>query len=249
MTKYPAVPVSPDFAKLEDAILKRWQDEKIFEASVERNPRRNADGSSNEFVFYDGPPFANGLPHYGHIVTGFVKDIVPRYQTMKGRHVERRFGWDCHGLPAELVVEKELGVNGAREIIDYGIGKFNKACETSVTRFTQDWEWYVTRQGRWVDFGDQYRTMDITFMESVMWAFKTLWDKGLIYEGYRIVPYSWAVQTPLSNFETRLDNSYRERTDPTLTVGFMLNDNDKTGANTRLLAWTTTPWTLPSNMA
>ncbi len=249
MTKYPAVPVSPDFAKLEDAILKRWQDEKIFEASVERNPRRNADGSSNEFVFYDGPPFANGLPHYGHIVTGFVKDIVPRYQTMKGRHVERRFGWDCHGLPAELVVEKELGVNGAREIIDYGIGKFNKACETSVTRFTQDWEWYVTRQGRWVDFGDQYRTMDITFMESVMWAFKTLWDKGLIYEGYRIVPYSWAVQTPLSNFETRLDNSYRERTDPTLTVGFMLNDNEKTGANTRLLAWTTTPWTLPSNMA
>ncbi|MDY0029163.1 MAG: isoleucine--tRNA ligase [Pseudobdellovibrionaceae bacterium] len=249
MTKYPAVPVSPDFAKLEDAILKRWQDEKIFEASVERNPRRNADGSSNEFVFYDGPPFANGLPHYGHIVTGFVKDIVPRYQTMKGRHVERRFGWDCHGLPAELVVEKELGVNGAREIIDYGIGKFNKACETSVTRFTQDWEWYVTRQGRWVDFEDQYRTMDITFMESVMWAFKTLWDKGLIYEGYRIVPYSWAVQTPLSNFETRLDNSYRERTDPTLTVGFMLNDNDKTGANTRLLAWTTTPWTLPSNMA
>ncbi|HNS44227.1 MAG TPA: class I tRNA ligase family protein, partial [Alphaproteobacteria bacterium] len=248
MNKYPSVPVSPDFAKMEEATLRRWQDSKIFEKSVERNPRRKG-GESNEFVFYDGPPFANGLPHYGHIVTGFVKDMIPRYQTMRGHHVERRFGWDCHGLPAELVVEKELNVNGAREIINYGIDKFNTACETSVSRFTKEWEWYVTRQGRWVSFEDQYRTMDATYMESVMWAFKTLWDKGLIYEGYRIVPYSWAVQTPLSNFETRLDNAYRERTDPTLTVGFKLNDNNVTGAGAMLLAWTTTPWTLPSNMA
>jgi isoleucyl-tRNA synthetase len=248
MTVYPEATVSPNFAEMEDAILKRWQEQKTFEKSVQRNPA-SVNGKSNEFVFYDGPPFANGLPHYGHIATGYVKDVIPRYQTMRGRHVSRRFGWDCHGLPAELEVERELKVNGARAIIDYGIGKFNKACETSVLRFTKEWEWYVTRQGRWVSFEDQYRTMDITYMESVMWAFKALWDKGLIYQGYRVVPYSWAVQTPLSNFETRLDNSYRERTDPALTVGFTLTDNKVTGKGARLLAWTTTPWTLPSNMA
>lgn len=248
MKIYPEATVSPNFPELEEAILKKWKDGKTFEKSVQKSAKKN-NGKSNEFVFYDGPPFANGLPHYGHIVTGFVKDLVPRYQTMKGRHVERRFGWDCHGLPAELEVERELKIGGATAIQEYGIEKFNKACETSVLRFTKEWEWYVTRQGRWVSFEDQYRTMDITYMESVMWAFKSLWDKGLIYEGFRVVPYSWAVQTPLSNFETRLDNSYRERTDPTLTVGFQLNENELTGKGAKLMAWTTTPWTLPSNMA
>lgn len=248
MAPYPAAKVSPSYAELEEAILKRWQDNRTFEKSVARNPKTK-NGQSNEFVFYDGPPFANGLPHYGHIVTSYVKDIIPRYQTMKGKHVERRQGWDCHGLPAELAVEKEINISGAKAITDYGIEKFNKACETSVMRYTQDWQWYFTRMGRWVSGDEQYKTMDKSYMESVMWAFKQLWNKGYVYEGYRVVPYSWAVQTPLSNFETRLDNAYRERTDPTLTVGFELKANKLTDKPVRLLAWTTTPWTLPSNLA
>ena len=196
---YPDVPASPSFPKIEEEVLAFWKQERIFERSVEQRPLKDDAGGSNEFVFYDGPPFANGLPHYGHLVTGFVKDIVPRYRTMQGKRVERRFGWDCHGLPAELTSEKELGISGRHQILELGIDKFNKHCETSVLRFTQEWEDYVTRQGRWVDFKNDYKTMDITFMESVLWAFKQLYDKGLVYEGYRVVPYSWAVQTPLSN--------------------------------------------------
>ncbi|CAA7625352.1 isoleucine--tRNA ligase [Magnetospirillum sp. UT-4] len=244
-TTYPQAEPNPDFGAIERAVIGRWQREGLFERSVARNPRRK-DGVSNEFVFYDGPPFANGLPHYGHLATGFVKDLIPRYQTMRGRHVDRRFGWDCHGLPAELEAERELGISGRNDVLAMGIDKFNDACRTSVLRFTDEWQDYVTRQARWVSFQDQYKTMDLTFMESVLWAFKSLWDKGLVYEGYRIVPYSWAVQTPLSNFETRLDNSYRERDDPALTVAFTLIGED---TPTRILAWTTTPWTLPSNLA
>ncbi|MCX5737252.1 MAG: class I tRNA ligase family protein, partial [Proteobacteria bacterium] len=168
---------------------------------------------ANEFVFYDGPPFANGLPHYGHLVTGFVKDIVPRYQTMRGRRVERRFGWDCHGLPAEMEAEKELGVSGRAQILHFGMARFNEHCRHSVMRYTQEWERYVTRQARWVDFTNDYKTMDLSYMESVIWAFKQLWDKGLVYEAERVLPYSWAAETPLSNFETRLDDSTRERQD------------------------------------
>jgi isoleucyl-tRNA synthetase len=245
---YPDVDSNPSFPAIEKDILAFWQREGIFEASVENRPA-TADGASNEYVFYDGPPFANGLPHYGHLATGFVKDIVPRYQTMKGKRVERRFGWDCHGLPAELTSEKELGISGRQEILKFGVAKFNEHCQTSVMRFTQEWEDYVTRQGRWVDFQNDYKTMNLPFMESVIWAFKQLFDKGLVYEGHRVVPYSWAVQTPLSNFETRLDNSYRERQDPALTVGFLLEPVEGETVPTRLLAWTTTPWTLPSNLA
>ncbi len=251
MTKanlYPAVESNPSFPAIEREVLGIWKRERVFETSVD-NRARTIDGKSNEFVFYDGPPFANGLPHYGHLVTGFVKDLIPRYQTMRGRHVERRFGWDCHGLPAELEVEKELGISGRNAILDYGIDNFNAKCRESVQRYTKEWEWYVSREARWASFEDDYKTMDITFMESVMWAFKTLWDKGLVYEGYRVVPYSWAVQTPLSNFETRLDNSYRERLDPALTVGFVLEAGADEPFQTKLLAWNTTPWTLPSNMA
>ncbi len=245
---YPPAEQNPSFAAIEKEILERWKRERVFEASVANRPRV-VDGKSNEFVFYDGPPFANGLPHYGHLVTGFVKDLVPRYQTMRGRHVERRFGWDCHGLPAELEVEKETGVSGRNAILEWGIANFNAACRTSVQRFTKEWEWYVTREARWVSFENDYKTMDLSYMESVMWAFKTLWDKGLVYEGYRVVPYSWAVQTPLSNFETRLDNSYRERDDPALTVAFTLEPRKSEQVPLKLLAWTTTPWTLPSNLA
>ncbi|MTJ80756.1 MAG: isoleucine--tRNA ligase [Telmatospirillum sp.] len=246
---YPTAATDPDFPAIERAVLKRWEKNGTFQKSLGRRPAE-VGGSSNEFVFYDGPPFANGLPHYGHIATGFVKDIVPRYQTMRGRHVDRRFGWDCHGLPAELEVEKELQVFGRAAIEEYGVGPFNQACRRSVLRYAGDWRTYVDRQARWVSFDRAYRTMDRSFMESVLWAFKELWRKGLIYEDYRVVPYSWAVQSPLSNFETRLDNAYRDRTDPALTVAFHLDPEEADcGCETVLVAWTTTPWTLPANLA
>ena len=213
---YPDVEPQPNLPKLEDGILAFWADDGTFQASIDQRPA-GPDGS-NEFVFYDGPPFANGLPHYGHLLTGYVKDVVPRYQTMRGRRVERRFGWDCHGLPAEMEAEKELGITTKAAIVEYGIDRFNDYCRTSVLRYTQEWEPYVTRQARWVDFDNDYKTMDLSYMESVMWAFKQLWDKGLIYEGYRVLPYCWECETPLSNFETRLDDAYRDRQDPAVTV-------------------------------
>ncbi len=248
-TAYPVVPSQPKLPGIERAVLDRWEREQTFRTSVDRRPA--GDNGDNEFVFYDGPPFANGLPHYGHLLTGYVKDAVPRYQTMRGRRVERRFGWDCHGLPAEVQAEKELGIAGHPEITAFGIDRFNDACRTSVLRYTQDWEDYVTRQARWVDFDNDYKTLDIDYMESVMWAFKSLWDKDLITEGFRVLAYCWRCETPLSNTETRMDDVYRDRQDPALTVEFRLDDG-LPGAEdvpTSLLAWTTTPWTLPSNLA
>ena len=244
--RYPQVDPQPRFPEIEKRVLAYWQREGIFEESVARRP--SGPNGNNEFVFYDGPPFANGLPHYGHLVTGFVKDIVPRFQTMRGRRVERRFGWDCHGLPAEMEAEKELGVSGRAQILHYGIARFNEHCRTSVMRYTQEWERYVTRQARWVDFRNDYKTMDLSYMESVIWAFKQLWDKGLIYEAERVLPYSWAAETPLSNFETRLDDSTRERQDPALTIRFEV-ESPTSEQPTEIWAWTTTPWTLPSNLA
>ncbi|HEY7627794.1 MAG TPA: isoleucine--tRNA ligase [Ilumatobacteraceae bacterium] len=234
---YPDVDPQPSFPAIEADVLAWWEEHKTFAESI----RRRAD--ADEFVFYDGPPFANGLPHYGHLLTGFVKDAVPRYQTMRGKRVERRFGWDCHGLPAEVVVEKELGISGHPAITRFGIDKFNDACRTSVLRFTGEWRRYVTRQARWVDFDNDYKTLDRPYMESVMWAFRTLWDKGLIYEGFRVLAYCWRCETPLSNTETRMDDVYKDRQDPALTVQFELDTGE------RMLAWTTTPWTLPSNLA
>jgi isoleucyl-tRNA synthetase len=193
---YPEVPPRPDFPGIEKAILARWQAERTFERSVEGRPPESEGGA--QFVFNDGPPFANGLPHYGHLLTGYVKDVVPRYRTMRGQRVERVFGWDCHGLPAEMETEKELGVSGRRAIAEYGIDAFNQACRRSVLRYTLEWEDYVTRQARWVDFENDYKTMDLSYMESVIWAFKQLWDKGLVYEAYRVVPYSWGAETPLA---------------------------------------------------
>jgi len=234
---YPAVDPKLDLPGLEQRILQRWQQEDAFAESVRQRP------AENEFVFYDGPPFANGLPHYGHLLTGYVKDVVPRYQTMRGNRVDRRFGWDCHGLPAEMASEQELDVSGRRAITEYGIAKFNDYCRSSVMRYTAEWERTVTRQARWVDFENDYKTMDASYMESVIWAFKQLWDKGLIYRANRVMPYSWGAETPLSNFEIRLDDATRPRQDPALTIAFELDDGVK------LLAWTTTPWTLPSNLA
>ncbi|BET36878.1 isoleucine--tRNA ligase [Wolbachia pipientis] len=244
MKYYPDTSSSPDFSLLEKEIIKFWQENKIFEQSVEKRSKDHC------FVFYDGPPFANGLPHYGHLLTGFIKDAFARYQTMLQKRVERRFGWDCHGLPAEMGAEKELRISGRTEIEKFGIEKFNNNCRTSVMKFSSEWEKYVNRQARWVDFHNDYKTMDKSFMESVMWAFKQLYDKGLVYESIRVVPYSWACETPLSNFETRLDNAYREKISKAVTVAFELLENPKQfKQKCRLLAWTTTPWTLPSNLA
>ncbi|MEL6981146.1 MAG: isoleucine--tRNA ligase, partial [Actinomycetota bacterium] len=246
-TPYPDVAPRADYPAMERVILARWEEDKTFEASVEARPPETSGGA--QYVFNDGPPFANGLPHYGHLLTGYVKDVIPRYQTMRGNRVERRFGWDCHGLPAEMETEKEIGVAGRRAILEYGIEEFNRQCQASVLRYTKEWERYVTRQARWVDFENDYKTMDIDFMESVMWAFKQLWDKGLIYEAYRVMPYSWGAQTPLSNFEIRLDDATRPRQDPALTVAFSLDPVDGDAGPLKILAWTTTPWTLPSNLA
>lgn len=237
---------SPNFPSLETETLAFWAEDQTFQASVEARPA-GQDGS-NEFVFYDGPPFANGLPHYGHLLTGYVKDIVGRYQTMQGHRVERRFGWDTHGLPAELEAERILGIEDKEQIEGpggMGIEAFNQACRESVLKYTKEWEEYVTRQARWVDFGNDYKTLDPTFMESVIWAFKTLYDKGLIYEGFKVLPYCWHDGTPLSNHELKMDDDiYQNRTDQTVTVGLRLRDTDE-----MVLIWTTTPWTLPSNLA
>ncbi|MYJ47475.1 MAG: class I tRNA ligase family protein, partial [Acidimicrobiales bacterium] len=251
-TVYPRVPAQADFPQIEERILVRWHEQSTFETSI---ANRSAD---DEFVFYDGPPFANGLPHHGHLLTGYVKDVVPRYQTMRGHRVNRRFGWDCHGLPAEMETERELGVSGRAAITEFGIERFNAQCRDSVLRYTAEWRKTVTRQARWVDFDDDYKTMDLPYMESVMWAFKQLWDRGLVYQAFRVMPYSWGAETPLSNFEIRLDDATRPRQDPAITVWFELADTDEptgagstagTGGPLRLLAWTTTPWTLPSNLA
>ena len=244
---YPEVPSRPDFPAIERAIIDRWASDATFETSVDRRPGPAEGGS--QYVFNDGPPFANGLPHYGHLLTGYVKDVIPRYRTMRGSRVERRFGWDCHGLPAEMQTEKETGVSGRQAILDYGIAEFNARCRESVLRYTSEWEDYVTRQARWVDFENDYKTMDLPYMESVIWAFKQLWDKGLIYEAYRVMPYSWGAQTPLANFEIRLDDATRPRQDPALTVAFRLTPAEGDPGPLDILAWTTTPWTLPSNLA
>ncbi|OZD57650.1 isoleucine--tRNA ligase [Rhodococcus sp. 06-1059B-a] len=247
--KYPLVDmVGPkaagvSFPDLERRVLDFWAEDGTFRASVDR--REGAD----EFVFYDGPPFANGLPHYGHLLTGYVKDLVPRFQTMRGKKVERRFGWDCHGLPAELEAEKQLGIKDKSEIDEMGLAKFNDYCRQSVLRYTDEWRDYVTRQARWVDFDNDYKTLDVDFMESVMWAFKELYDKGLIYQGYRVLPYSWYEQTPLSNQETRLDDAYKMRQDPAVTVTMPLTAPASPLDGAGALIWTTTPWTLPSNLA
>ncbi len=236
------VQASPSFPELEERVLAYWKADDTFQASVEKNPA--GDSGSNEFVFYDGPPFANGLPHYGHLLTGYVKDIVPRFQTMRGRRVERRFGWDCHGLPAELETMSQLGLKTKADIEEMGVEAFNAACRESVLAYTEEWQAYVTRQARWVDFEHDYKTLDITFMESVLWAFKSLYDKGLVYEGLRVLPYCWNDETPLSNHELRMDDEvYQDRSDPAVTVGLRLETGELA------LIWTTTPWTLPSNLA
>jgi isoleucyl-tRNA synthetase len=246
-SRYPAVPAHPSFPALEREVLDFWETDHTFQASVRARPA--GAGGSNEFVFYDGPPFANGLPHYGHLLTGYVKDVVPRYRTMRGRHVERRFGWDTHGLPAEVEAEHQLGIKDKSEIEEMGVAAFNDACRSSVLRYTDEWRAYVTRQARWVDFDNDYKTLDLDYMESVIWAFKTLWDKGLVYSGFRVLWYCWHDGTPLSATETKMDDVYQDRQDPAVTVGLRLQAAESDVDGALALIWTTTPWTLPSNLA
>ena len=238
---------SPRFPEIEREVLDFWKSDDTFRASIAQR-----DGA-DEWVFYDGPPFANGLPHYGHLLTGYAKDLFPRFQTMRGKKVDRVFGWDTHGLPAELEAMKQLGITEKSEIEDMGIDVFNDKAKASVLAYTDQWQDYVTRQARWVDFERGYKTLDLGYMESVLWAFKQLYDKGLAYEGYRVLPYCWRDETPLSAHELRMDDDvYQDRQDPSVTVTFPL-----TGAKAealgltavRALAWTTTPWTLPTNLA
>ena len=225
-----------EIAKKEEEILRFWQENKIFEKTEEKL-------STEEFVFYDGPPFATGLPHYGHILAGTIKDAIPRYQTMKGKRVKRRWGWDCHGLPLENIIEEELGLKTKKDILDYGIDKFNAAAKKAVLRYTDDWKWIVPRLGRFVDMDNDYKTMDASYTESVWWIFKTLYDKGLIYEGYKSMHICPRCETTLSNFE--VNQGYKDVKDLAVTVKFELIDKP----NNYLLAWTTTPWTLPGNVA
>ena len=235
---YKSVDPKVSFPKMEERILEYWEKNKIFERSIEQRE------GCKEYVFYDGPPFATGLPHFGHFVPGTIKDIIPRYQTMKGLQVSRRFGWDCHGLPVEYEMEKELGISGKKEIEDFGIAEFNESCRSIVLRYTKEWESIITRLGRWVDFEHDYKTMDSDYMESIWWVVKSLWDKGLMYEGHYILPYCPRCSTVLSNHELNL-GGYKDVHDPAITVKFKLKGED----NTFILAWTTTPWTLPSNLA
>ena len=242
-------PVDPkvDFPKQEEEVLKYWKENKTFEKSISQRE------GAEEFVFYDGPPFATGLPHFGHFIPSTIKDIIPRYQTMKGKKVERRFGWDCHGLPVENLIEKELGINSKHEIEAYGIDKFNDKCKASVLKYTAEWRQTITRMGRWVDFDHDYKTMNPEYMESIWWVAKSLWDKGLIYEGKYILPYCPRCSTVLSTHE--LAQGYKDVQDQTVTVRFKItkapegvNDPDMANGKTYFLAWTTTPWTLPSNL-
>jgi isoleucyl-tRNA synthetase len=242
-------PVDPkaDFPAMETHILDIWQKKEIFKRSI-----KERDGNP-EFVFYDGPPFATGLPHFGHFVPGTIKDIIPRYKTMKGFQVERRFGWDCHGLPIENLIEKELGLDSKTDIEKFGVAKFNEACRSSVLRYTNEWATIMTRAGRWVDFEDDYKTMDPDYMESIWWVMKSLWDKGLIYEGHYILPYCPRCSTVLSNHELAL-GGYKDVHDPAITIRFKVAAapaglEGMADGKTYILAWTTTPWTLPSNLA
>jgi isoleucyl-tRNA synthetase len=239
MTRYSTIPTHLDLPALETTVLERWRRERVFERSIERR------AAAPLYAFDDGPPFATGLPHYGHILTSYIKDVVPRYFTMRGRRVPRRWGWDCHGLPVEYEVEKELGLSGRGDIIAMGIANFTEACRSLVLRYAEEWERIVSRLGRWVDFGDAYKTMERSYVESVMWAFGRLHELGLVYEGNKVVHYCTRCQTPLSNFEAKLDDAYRPRTDLSCVVKFRLADD----RSASLLAWTTTPWTLPSNVA
>ncbi|XP_054791826.1 isoleucine--tRNA ligase, cytoplasmic-like [Prosopis cineraria] len=226
------------FPRQEERILELWSEIKAFETQLARS------ANNPEYIFYDGPPFATGLPHYGHILAGTIKDIVTRYQTMTGHHVTRRFGWDCHGLPVENEIDQKLGIKKREDVLKMGIDKYNEECRSIVTRYVEEWEKVITRTGRWIDFRNDYKTMDLKFMESVWWVFAQLYEKGLVYKSFKVMPYSTGCKTPLSNFEA--GQNYKDVPDPEVLVAFPMIDDPH---NASFVAWTTTPWTLPSNLA
>lgn len=234
--------------KIELEILDFWKKNNIFQKSLQK------ESPNGDYVFYDGPPFATGLPHYGHILSSMIKDVIPRYWTMKGYHVRRRWGWDCHGLPIEHLVEQKLKISGKKQIEAFGIAKFNETCRQEVLTYAAHWKEMVERIGRWVEFDNSYKTMDTTYMESVWWALKNIWDKGLIYEGRKVLLYCPRCETPISKFEVAMDNSYEDVTEMAVTVRFKLHPGQKIGDwkttdASYMLSWTTTPWTLPGNVA
>ena len=237
-------PVNPkqSFPELENGITDFWKKHKIFEKSVENRDRKDS------YIFYDGPPFITGTPHYGSLLPSIAKDVIPRYQTMNGKRVERVWGWDCHGLPIETKVEKEIGIKNRRDIEKYGIQEFVDQCYDYTRNTSAEWRWYIDKIGRWVDMDNSYKTMDQDYMESVMWVLKQLWDKELVYEGVRTSLYCTRCGTPISNFEIAMDNSYEDMEDPAVTIEFpVISEGEFKG--TSILAWTTTPWTLPANKA
>lgn len=242
----PAGGTTPDFNKLEQEVLKYWEENKIYEKSLEQTK------TGEHYIFFDGPPFATGLPHYGHILASAIKDAIPRYQTMKGKFVRRRWGWDCHGLPIENIVEKNLNISGKKQIEEVGVERFNKVCRDNVLKFAEEWGKMVKRMGRWIDFDNSYKTMDTGYMESVWWALKQFWDKNLIYEDRKVLLYCSRCETPISNFEVAMDNSYQDVTETSVYAKFKLEARQRivdfiTNDKTFILAWTTTPWTLPGN--
>ena len=224
------------FVEMEHSILEFWENENIFQKSLQQSKE------FDPYVFYDGPPFATGLPHHGHLTASTIKDIIPRYWTMQGKHVSRRFGWDCHGVPIEWEIDKKLKMSAQEAVAKLGVKGYNDECRSIVQRYVAEWRSTITRLGRWVDFDDDYKTMDPWYMESVWWVFKQLWDKGLVYKGFKVMPISTALGTPLANFE--VSQNYRDVQDPAVTVLFKIRDQER-----YLAAWTTTPWTLPSNLA
>ena len=245
---YSPVDSKVNFPEEELKVLDFWKKNNIFKKSISQR------AGAEDFVFYDGPPFATGLPHFGHFIPSTIKDIIPRYKTMKGMKVERRFGWDCHGLPVENLIEKELGLNSKTDIEKYGVDKFNEKCRESVLRYVNEWKGTITRLGRWVDFEHDYKTMNPDYMESIWWVMKSLWDKGLLYEGHYILPYCPRCSTVLSNHELNL-GGYKDVHDPAITIRFKVtkagpkaSDKEMENGSTYFIAWTTTPWTLPSNL-
>ena len=238
MAKFKDIPQNISFTEQEEGTIKFWKDQKIFEKSIESRPEGDI------YSFYDGPPFITGMPHHGHLLSSIAKDVIPRYWTMKGKRVRRVWGWDCHGLPAENKVEEQLGLKSKKDIESIGIKKYIDTCYSYVQNVSQEWPWYIDHVGRWVDLDHSYKTMDLNYMESVMWVFSEIYKKDLIYKGNRISLYCPRCSTPLSNFEIAMDNSYKDVEDPAIFIKFKLKDRDA-----YILAWTTTPWTLPANLA
>lgn len=240
---FPSISPKQSFPALESEILAYWKANNTFKKSIESRPE------DNPYRFYDGPPFITGTPHYGSLLSSIVKDVVGRYWTMRGKRVDRIWGWDCHGLPIEEKVQKKLGLKSNKDIEERGVKEFIDGCYEYTQSTSAEWDWYIDKIGRWVDMDRAYRTMDQDYMESVMWVFSQLWNKGLIYEGKRVSLYSWKLSTPISNFEVAMDDTYQDVNDPAITVKFKLEKNDKFPEGTNILAWTTTPWTIPANMA